>query len=304
MISKQPGPPLYVKIEKMSSSSQASLRFLLSIFMSVVMVTFASNFYNDVDLTWGDHRANIRNGGQILTLSLDHESGSGFQSKNEYLFGRFDMQMKLVPGDSAGTVTTLYLSSQGGAHDEIDFEFLGNLSGQPYILSTNIYSQGKGDREQQFYLWFDPTKNFHTYSAIWNRRKIIFLVDNIPIRVFSNLESIGVPFPKSQPMRVYSTIWNGDSWATRGGLVKIDWSKAPFTATYRNYIANACVWTSGKPCRNKSINAAENVFAEDKAILGPKGRERLRWVQKNYMIYNYCTDLKRFPKGLPPECKR
>ena len=88
-----------MKIEKMSSSSQASLRFLLSIFMSVVMVTFASNFYNDVDLTWGDHRANIRNGGQILTLSLDHESGSGFQSKNEYLFGRFDMQMKLVPED-------------------------------------------------------------------------------------------------------------------------------------------------------------------------------------------------------------
>jgi hypothetical protein len=25
-------------------------------------------------------------------------------------------------------------------------------------------------------------------------------------------------------------------------------------------------------------------------------------VQKNYMIYNYCTDAKRFPQGLPPEC--
>ncbi|KAF7833242.1 Transposon Ty3-G Gag-Pol polyprotein [Senna tora] len=31
-------------------------------------------------------------------------------------------------------------------------------------------------------------------------------------------------------------------------------------------------------------------------------QEKLRWVQKNYMIYNYCTDAKRFPQGVPLEC--
>ncbi|CBI17805.3 unnamed protein product, partial [Vitis vinifera] len=172
------------------------------------------------------------------------------------------MQLKLVPGNSAGTVTAYYLSSQGPTHDEIDFEFLGNLSGDPYILHTNVFSQGKGNREQQFYLWFDPTADFHTYSVLWNPQRIIFSVDGTPIREFKNSESIGVPYPKNQPMRIYSSLWNADDWATRGGLVKTDWSLE----------------------------------------LDSTSQERMKWVQKNYMIYNYCTDTKRFPQGLPLEC--
>ncbi|KAI3782197.1 hypothetical protein L2E82_12232 [Cichorium intybus] len=280
------------------SSFSSGLPSFYVVLLFLVGISFVSaDFYNEFDITWGNGRGKIVNG-DLLTLSLDNSSGSGFESRNEYMFGKIDMQLKLVSGNSAGTVTAYYLSSKGSNWDEIDFEFLGNLSGDPYILHTNVFSQGKGNREQQFYLWFDPTADFHTYSILWNPKRIVFSVDGTPIREFKNAESIGVPFPKDQPMRIHSSLWNADDWATRGGLVKTDWSNAPFTASYRNFKADACVVSSGKSSCGGSGNPAW--LSEE---LDNTKQERLRWAQKNYMIYNYCSDSKRFPQGFPPECK-
>ena len=52
--------------------------------------------------------------------------------------------------------------------DDIDFRFLGKVSGQPYILQTNLQWiwQYRGEN----YVWFAfyPAKDFHTYFGLWN----------------------------------------------------------------------------------------------------------------------------------------
>ncbi|MED6196668.1 Xyloglucan endotransglucosylase/hydrolase protein 22 [Stylosanthes scabra] len=265
-----------------------------------------SDLHKSIDITWGNGRAQMLNNGQILTVYLDAASGSGFQSKDHYLFGHFQIQLKLVPGNSAGTVTSFYLQSQGSTWDEIDFEFLGNLSGQPYILHTNVITQGKGSREQQFYLWFDPTANFHTYSILWNPLCIILYVDGIPIREFKNYGSRNVPFPLKQAMRMYGSLWDAEDWATRGGLVKTNWSAAPFTASFRNFIANACVQSTPSAASSCTHPHSNNNNSENGTWITQKLKryevDKLNWVHRNFMVYNYCSDLKRFPHGLPPEC--
>ncbi|XP_039136929.1 probable xyloglucan endotransglucosylase/hydrolase protein 7 [Dioscorea cayenensis subsp. rotundata] len=209
------------------------------------------------------------------------------------------MKIKLIPGDSAGTVTAFYMNSDTDTiRDELDFEFLGNRTGQPYTVQTNVYAHGKGDREQRVNLWFDPAADFHQYCILWTHNEVRFSVDDVPIRVFKNNEARGLPYPKFQPMGVYSTLWEADDWATRGGLEKIDWSKAPFYAYYKDFDIEGCTGPAAASCAENPNNWWEGPAYKQ---LDAAQARKYKWVRMNHMIYDYCTDKSRYPVP-PPEC--
>eukprot|EP00253_Pinus_taeda_P025451 PITA_25451 len=201
---------------------------------------------------------------QIFGMEIfrDRSNGKLWLSQQKYI-----EKILLRFGDLDKRRSTFRLSSQGPKHDEIDYEFLGNLSGDPYIMHTNIFAQGLGNREQQFYLWFDPTLAFHTYSVLWTPNQITFSVDGIPVHVVKNRETeldkiySNYHYPKSQEMRIYFSLLNADDWATRGGLVKTDWTKAPFVASFSNFSV---------------ATSSSNFDGED--ALDLKEEQKLQWV--------------------------
>ncbi|XP_054809901.1 probable xyloglucan endotransglucosylase/hydrolase protein 6 [Prosopis cineraria] len=264
---------------------------------SVCVSARPATFAQDFRVTWSNYH--LKQIGTTVQLTLDRNSGCGFASYRKYMFGRISMKIKLVAGDSAGTVTAFYMNSDTNAvRDELDFEFLGNRSGQPYTVQTNIFVHGQGNREQRVNLWFDPSIDFHTYAILWNRRQIVFKVDDVPIRVYKNNEARGIPYPKMQAMGVYSTLWEADDWATRGGLEKIDWSKAPFYAYYKDFDIEGCPVPGPANCASNPRNWWEGPAYQ--ALNGIDAR-MYRWVRVNHMIYDYCKDRSRFPVT-PSEC--
>nr|CAB3458148.1 unnamed protein product [Digitaria exilis] len=271
----------------------------------------AASFGDNFEITGAEDHVKTSADGQTWYLYLDNKTGVGFQTKERYLFGWFSMKLKLVGNDSAGVVTAYYMCSDVDAapqRDELDFEFLGNRTGQPYIIQTNVYHNGVGGREMRHSLWFDPTADFHTYAILWNAKHIVFFVDKVPIRVYPNDASKASSngfFPVSKPMYIFSSIWNADDWATRGGLEKTDWAKGPFVSSYRDFTADACAW----PAANSTAPPPECAAATGDSwwdqppawALDDAQRLDNAWVGRNVLIYDYCDDRKRFPTP-PEEC--
>ncbi|KAL1539361.1 putative xyloglucan endotransglucosylase/hydrolase protein 33 [Salvia divinorum] len=263
------------------------------------------------DFAFGASNIHVTNNGTTAALSLDKSSGSGLVSKNKYYYGFFNAAMKLPAGFTSGVVVAFYLSNANifpHNHDEIDIELLGHEKRRDWVLQTNIYGNGsvRNGREEKFYLWFDPTQDFHDYTILWNNHHILVLVDNVPVRQVAHTPAIGSVYP-SKPMSVYTTIWDGSEWATHGGKYAVDYKYAPFVTTMRGIEMEGCisdrrnVTNNLSPCSRSGISSLDPVDGELFSQLSRQQSGAMAWARKKHMFYSYCQDKIRY-KVLPPEC--
>lgn len=250
---------------------------------------------------FGDNNLIVLKDGKSVHLSLDERTGSGFVSQDLYLHGFFSASIKLPADYTAGVVVAFYMSNGDifeKNHDEIDFEFLGNIRGKEWRIQTNIYGNGSTNvgREERYGLWFDPTDDFHQYSILWTHTHIIFYVDNVAIREIKRTESMGGDFP-SKPMTLYATIWDASEWATNGGKYKVNYKYAPYIAEFSNFVLHGC---TVDPIELSSFKCEDTANSIPTSIT-PSQRTKMESFRKKHMQYSYCYDKIRY-KTPPSEC--
>ncbi|MCP1169281.1 family 16 glycosylhydrolase [Limimaricola litoreus] len=187
--------------------------------------TFDPTFWNLSDFavaaTWNQTAWEVDHaqyGGGDLTLRLDGTdtgtkpfTGAEIQSRDSFGYGSFEVRMR-ASGES-GTVSAFFLYTGeffgADAHNEIDFEFLGN---NPSQVSINYYY---GDDklanyiEEDINLGFDASAAFHDYRIDWMPDAIRWFVDD---RLFYEIRSDQAPLPiPNEDMRVMSSLWTGDT---------------------------------------------------------------------------------------------
>ncbi|KAK1439346.1 hypothetical protein QVD17_05162 [Tagetes erecta] len=248
---------------------------------------------------FGDNNLQVLKDGNSVHLSLDQTTGSGFVSHDIYLHGFFSASIKLPAYYTAGVVVAFYMSNGDmyeKNHDEIDFEFLGNIKGKDWKIQTNIYGNGSTNlgREERYSLWFDPSHDFHHYTILWTQDHIIFYVDNVAIREIKRTESLGGGFP-SKPMTLYATIWDASEWATNGGKYKVNYKYAPYVAEFTNFVLHGCSLNPIElvPSQCDHETTLDNIIPMDKV--------KMESFRKKHMKYSYCEDKIRY-KTPPAEC--
>ncbi|RRT70704.1 hypothetical protein B296_00004335 [Ensete ventricosum] len=225
--------------------------------------------------------------------SIKRWMGAGFASQDLYLHGFFSASVKLPADYAAGVVVAFYMSNGDvfdKTHDELDFEFLGNIRGREWRVQTNVYGNGSTavGREERYGLWFDPTEDYHRYSILWSRERIMEVV---------RTQAMGGDFP-SKPMSLYATIWDGSTWATSGGRYKVNYRYAPYVAEFADLVLHGC---AVDPSDHRTTCLGSDAAVYDTITMSADQRTAMDKFRKKHISYSYCHDRVRYPTP-PPEC--
>lgn len=171
------------------------------------------------------------------SLGVREYSAASLTTRNQYLYGRFQVVLKAskVPG-----VVTGFFLHRDSPRQEIDIEIAGKNSNH---LILNVFYNPGGDGAKFDYgyrgtpshidLGFDASDSYHTYAIEWHPNEIRWFVDNN--LVHRRFEWDPTPIPQL-PMALHINFWPSRSRELAGTLVN---RKIPATAFIKSVTLQA-----------------------------------------------------------------
>jgi len=167
--------------------------------------------------------------------SEDRNLTSGaIKSRQEFQYGRFEIEMKPVKADGAISAFFLYRIDPW---QEIDIEILGNDTSK---MLVNVYfnpgeegtvqNHGTSGTPVILDLEFDASIDFHHYAIEWDPNEIRWFVDDDLVHV----RNTGYPTPiPNLPLKVYANLWVPGNSKLSG---EINYSTLPKTTEIKSVV--------------------------------------------------------------------
>ncbi|KAI5949045.1 hypothetical protein KGF57_004875 [Candida theae] len=190
-----------------------------------------SNGSKHFSITSSRKGINFKDDGMQLTIKNKFENPA-LTSNFYIMYGKVEAQIKGAFG--SGIVSSIYLQSDD--LDEIDIAEI--LGGDPFDYQTNYFIKGNVttyDRERYHKLQISPLKEYYKYGVMWTPSKIVWYLDDQPVRQLRRENKQGFP---TSPMAIKISLWAGEDTENEGTIA---WSKGltnyqdgPFTMNVRN----------------------------------------------------------------------
>ncbi len=143
-------------------------------------------------------------------ISAKDFKGAEFRTKQQFLYGRFEVRMKSAYREGVLSSFFTYHEFSGGIENwnEIDIEILGRY---PNDIQFNTITSGQTNHVSHYPLPFSPHEDFHVYAFEWTPNYVAWFVDGIEVyrQTGPHIATL------NKPQKLMMNIWNPEAtnWA-------------------------------------------------------------------------------------------
>ncbi|MDX2128166.1 MAG: family 16 glycosylhydrolase [Chloroherpetonaceae bacterium] len=150
--------------------------------------------------------------------------GAEYRTKESFLYGRFEVRMKSVPGSGVLSTFFTYHDFVGSTEqwNEIDIEILGRYNNE---VQFNVITAFETSHDYRQVVNFNPHQDFHDYAFEWTPTYVAWFVDGVEVYRQTQAHILTLRRAQKIMMNIWQPIWT--DWTGT-----FDWRILPLYPAY------------------------------------------------------------------------